>query len=84
MLLARLERISADSYWAHRASKVRGLAWDAGKDRKWPTSSKVQNEAVGGDGSFYFGERYRGKIQIIKKQERLITAFLFLLIKLIT
>lgn len=24
MLLARLERISADSYWAHRASGVRG------------------------------------------------------------
>jgi len=24
LLLARLERISADSYWAHRASGVRG------------------------------------------------------------
>jgi hypothetical protein len=24
MLLARLERISVDSYWAHRASGVRG------------------------------------------------------------
>jgi hypothetical protein len=24
MLLARLERVSADSYWAHRASGVRG------------------------------------------------------------
>jgi hypothetical protein len=24
MLLSRLERISADSYWAHRASGVRG------------------------------------------------------------
>lgn len=24
MLLARLERISADSYWAHRASGIRG------------------------------------------------------------
>lgn len=24
MLLARLERISADSYWSHRASGVRG------------------------------------------------------------
>ncbi|MCI0551103.1 MAG: hypothetical protein L0287_09120 [Anaerolineae bacterium] len=25
LLLARLERISVDSYWAHRASGVRGL-----------------------------------------------------------
>ena len=24
LLLARLERISADSYWAHRASGIRG------------------------------------------------------------
>ncbi|MFL7890446.1 MAG: hypothetical protein ACK2UM_15670 [Anaerolineales bacterium] len=24
MLIARLERLSADSYWAHRASGVRG------------------------------------------------------------
>ncbi len=24
MLIARLERISADSYWAHRASGIRG------------------------------------------------------------
>lgn len=29
MLIARLERLSADSYWAHRASGVRGslLRW---------------------------------------------------------
>ena len=25
MLLARLERISVDSYWAHRASGIRGV-----------------------------------------------------------
>ena len=41
VLIARLERLSADSYWAHRASGVRGslLRWveddqgDAGKGR---------------------------------------------------
>ena len=41
ILIARLERLSADSYWAHRASGVRGslLRWveddqgDAGQGR---------------------------------------------------
>jgi hypothetical protein len=41
VLIARLERLSADSYWAHRASGVRGslLRWveddqgDAGQGR---------------------------------------------------
>ena len=35
VLIARLERLSADSYWAHRASGIRGslLRWEEDRDR---------------------------------------------------
>ena len=35
VLIARLERLSADSYWAHRASGIRGslLRWEEDQDR---------------------------------------------------
>lgn len=48
MLLARLERVSVDSYWAHRASGARGSllhvleALDAGQ----PVSAAALQEAV--------------------------------------
>ena len=48
MLLARLERVSVDSYWAHRASGVRGSllraveALEAGQ----PVSAPVLQQVV--------------------------------------
>jgi len=48
MLLARLERVSVDSYWAHRASGVRGSllraveALEAGQ----PVSTPVLRQVV--------------------------------------
>lgn len=45
MLLSRLERISADSYWAHRASGVRGAllrALEKIEDAKPVSSSEMK------------------------------------------
>jgi hypothetical protein len=45
LLIARLERISADSVWAHRASGVRGALLNVAEqseDNKWVESYKVK------------------------------------------
>jgi len=48
-LAARLERISADSYWAHQASGVRGallrcLEWiESGRGAHWKRLKELQN-----------------------------------------
>jgi hypothetical protein len=47
-LAARLERISADSYWAHQASGVRGallrcLEWiESGRGARWKRLKELQ------------------------------------------
>jgi hypothetical protein len=46
MLSERLERISADSIWAHRASGVRGSLLRILDDVKEPRDSKVISDAV--------------------------------------
>jgi hypothetical protein len=48
-LAARLERISADSYWAHQASGVRGallrcLEWiESGRGARWKRLKELKN-----------------------------------------
>lgn len=48
-LSARLERISADSYWAHQASGVRGallrcLEWiESGRGPRWKRMKELQS-----------------------------------------
>jgi hypothetical protein len=48
-LAARLERISADSYWAHQASGVRGallrcLEWvESGRGAPWKSMVELQS-----------------------------------------
>ena len=48
LLIARLERISADSFWAHRASGVKGslLRMMAKSEKGYPTRQVDLNQTV--------------------------------------